>query len=65
MSATNPAGAWRFPQQYRVRGIRVHNHRRLERTGARSRVFEHITVHNDAPDAPSASGAAQERCGDT
>jgi hypothetical protein len=30
-----------------------------------SRSIEHGTVHDDAPGATSASGAAQERCGDT
>lgn len=38
---------------------------RLERTGARSRSIEHVTVLDDAQGATSASGAAQERCGDT
>jgi len=65
MSATNPSMSWGIPRTNPDARVHLHEHPRLERTGARSRSIEHVTVHDDAPGATSASQGAQERCGDT
>jgi len=46
MSATNPSMSWGIPRTNPDARVHLHEHPRLERTGARSRSIEHVTVHN-------------------